>query len=81
MLIRAQYPWRSQNTTHMSLGNIDRTAVLSWSPKFAENFIVACGTVKLKTESNVVPAQQKLELFDLSLSQPSELLSISVPSR
>lgn len=60
----------------MLVKTINRSALLSWSPKFDKNYIVACGTAHFSNESNA-----KLEFFDLSQEEPSELLSISVPSR
>lgn len=63
----------------MLVKSINRSAVLSWSPKFEENFIVACGSRELSNSQ--VNSNSKLELFELASDKPIELLSIDIPSR
>lgn len=62
----------------MQVKSINRSAVLTWNPKFDILPTVASGTVStVAKHSN----NSKFELFDLSTKDPQELLSINVPSR
>lgn len=63
----------------MLVKSINRPAVLSWSPKFEQNSIIACGS--RKNSNSQVTSNSKLELFELSSDKPTELLSIDIPSR